>query len=75
MAENLKISAVDVKEHATHYLSQLREEVNKELSSFSRIREVLLQKEPFQRTPTLKIKRYLYQIKKTFTKDKDENQE
>jgi long-chain acyl-CoA synthetase len=75
MAENLKISAVDAKENATHYLSQLREEVNKELSSFSRIREVLLQKEPFQRTPTLKIKRYLYQIKKTFTKDKEENQD
>ena len=30
---------------------------------FSRISNVHLQDEPFQRTPTMKIKRYLYTLK------------
>ena len=65
MAENLKVSVADAKESAATYLTHLRDEVNKELSSFSRIREVKLQDEPFQRTPTMKIKRYLYKIKQS----------
>ena len=65
MAETLKVSVADAKESAATYLTHLRDEVNKELSSFSRIREVKLQDEPFQRTPTMKIKRYLYQIKQS----------
>ena len=36
--------------------------MNKELSSFSRLRETKVHNEPFQRTPTLKIKRYLYSL-------------
>lgn len=74
MAENLKISVNDAKESAATYLAHLRDDVNKELSSFSRIREVSLQDEPFQRTPTLKIKRYLYQIKQSLSGHKDENE-
>ncbi|MFA7671998.1 MAG: AMP-binding protein, partial [Sphaerochaetaceae bacterium] len=67
MAENLKISVTDAKESAAAYLTQLKEDINKELSSFSRIRQVALHKEPFQRTPTLKIKRYLYNLKQSLT--------
>jgi long-chain acyl-CoA synthetase len=74
MAENLKISIVDAKENAASYISQLKEEVNKELSSFSRVRQVELQKEPFQRTPTLKIKRYLYNLKQSLTQNKEEQE-
>lgn len=37
-----------------------RLEVNKVLSSFSRIAKILIVNEPFQKTPTQKIKRYLY---------------
>lgn len=72
MAKNLRVSVHDAKESAMTYLSHLKDEVNKELSSFSRIREVTLQDEPFQRTPTLKIKRYLYQLKKTISGGKKE---
>lgn len=73
MAENLKLSVSDAKESAATYLAHVREEVNKELSSFSRIRDVSLQDEPFQRTPTLKIKRYLYSIKQTLTGHRGED--
>ncbi|MDC7245433.1 MAG: AMP-binding protein [Sphaerochaetaceae bacterium] len=62
MAENLKKSVEEVREEASHYVNKVKEEVNKELSSFSRIRETKLHNEPFQRTPTLKIKRYLYTL-------------
>ncbi|PKL20557.1 MAG: long-chain fatty acid--CoA ligase, partial [Spirochaetae bacterium HGW-Spirochaetae-4] len=72
MAENLKMSVTDAKDSAAAYLSHLRDEVNKELSTFSRIREVALQDEPFQRTPTMKIKRYLYNIKMSLTSQRGE---
>jgi long-chain acyl-CoA synthetase len=62
MAENLKKSVEEVKEEAANYVTRLKEEVNKELSSFSRLRETKLHAEPFQRTPTMKIKRYLYSL-------------
>jgi long-chain acyl-CoA synthetase len=41
-------------------LEEIRTEVNGKLSSFSRIRKVIEQREPFVKTPTKKIKRYLY---------------
>lgn len=41
-------------------LEEIRREVNEKLSSFSRVRKVIEQREPFVKTPTKKIKRYLY---------------
>jgi long-chain acyl-CoA synthetase len=41
-------------------LENLRKEVNAQLSSFSRIARIVEQREPFEKTPTQKIKRYLY---------------
>ncbi len=46
------------------YLNNLRKRVNEKLSSFSRINKVEIQEQPFERTPTDKIKRFLYQRKK-----------
>jgi len=37
-----------------------RKEVNKVLADFSRIAKIHIVNEPFQKTPTQKIKRYLY---------------
>jgi len=37
-----------------------RNEVNKQLADFSRIIKIQIASEPFQKTPTQKIKRYLY---------------
>jgi len=41
-------------------LEEIRTEVNKNISSFSRIKKVIEQREEFIKTPTKKIKRYLY---------------
>jgi long-chain acyl-CoA synthetase len=41
-------------------LEDIRTEVNENISSFSRIKKVIEQREEFIKTPTKKIKRYLY---------------
>ncbi|HHS12450.1 MAG TPA: long-chain fatty acid--CoA ligase [bacterium] len=50
----------DSKRYIGKLLEELRGEVNGQLSSFSRIRRIIEQVEPFEKTPTQKIKRYLY---------------
>ncbi len=62
MAEQMKMSVEDAKSEAASYVHNLRQEINRELNSFSRLIETKLHEEPFQRTPTLKIKRYLYSL-------------
>ncbi|WP_346861765.1 AMP-binding protein [uncultured Draconibacterium sp.] len=57
-----------MKEEAKQYLADKSEEllqeihkkVNEEVNKFSRINQVVLQPIPFERTPTRKIKRFLY---------------
>jgi len=66
-----KISYNEAKIAAAEYVSNLKREVNKELNSFSRISSAKVQEEPFKRTPTQKIKRFLY-IGKGDGKDKEE---
>jgi long-chain acyl-CoA synthetase len=41
-------------------LERIRREVNAQLASFSRVQKVELQRVPFEKTPTQKIKRFLY---------------
>lgn len=41
-------------------LENIRQEVNSRVSSFARLAKVINQPEPFEKTPTHKIKRYLY---------------
>ncbi|MDP3147910.1 MAG: AMP-binding protein [Ignavibacteria bacterium] len=41
-------------------LDQLKEEVNNNVSSFAKISKMIEQVNPFEKTPTQKIKRYLY---------------
>jgi len=43
-----------------HGLEELRSWVNKKLASFSRLSRIEIKNEPFEKTPTMKIKRYLY---------------
>jgi long-chain acyl-CoA synthetase len=42
-------------------VEELRNAVNKRLASFSRINRIEVQDKPFEKTPTAKIKRFLYQ--------------
>ena len=41
-------------------LEEIREKVNEEVNKFSRVQKVVLQPVPFEKTPTMKIKRFLY---------------
>ncbi|MFA6195454.1 MAG: AMP-binding protein [Sulfurimonas sp.] len=49
-----------VKEEITLLLEQMRQDVNAQLASYSKIVKYIEQIEPFVKTPTKKIKRYLY---------------
>ncbi len=48
------------RERIVQLLEDIRKQVNEQVSSFSRISRVIEQTEPFEKTPTQKIKRYLY---------------
>ncbi|AEJ20441.1 AMP-binding protein [Gracilinema caldarium] len=48
-----------------HLLQELKNTTNKRLAGFSRIHRVELQDEPFEKTATQKIKRFLYPKKKS----------
>ncbi|QOP45752.1 AMP-binding protein [Sulfurimonas paralvinellae] len=50
----------EVREKIAEYLENMRTEVNTQLASFSKITKFIEQIEPFVKTPTKKIKRYLY---------------
>lgn len=55
----------DAKESETrkkidHLLNDILKNVNSRVSTFSKINEIIAQPEPFEKTPTKKIKRYLY---------------
>lgn len=73
MAENLKTSVHDAREQASAYLGRIKDMVNAELSKSSKISSVHLQDTPFERTPTLKIKRYLYQLKEKISHPHNKN--
>jgi long-chain acyl-CoA synthetase len=57
-AQNL--TETEVKNRIQELLENLRKEVNEQVSSFSRLARVIEQLEPFEKTATQKIKRYLY---------------
>jgi long-chain acyl-CoA synthetase len=48
------------REHAQDFLNDLRKRVNARLNRYSRVSKMDLQEEPFERTPTKKIKRFRY---------------
>jgi long-chain acyl-CoA synthetase len=55
-----KLAESQIKQQVADRLENIRKTVNEQVSSFSRIGRVIEQKEPFEKTPTQKIKRYLY---------------
>jgi len=59
--EELKIRKEELNTWVEDNLKKVQEQVNKRVGAFSRISEMLEQETPFVRTPTLKIKRFLYQ--------------
>lgn len=57
---NSKINDSQMEKIIANLLEEIRQETNVRVSQFSRINKVIEQTEPFEKTPTKKIKRYLY---------------
>ena len=47
-------------EKKNEWMEELKEYVNSQVSKFCQINKVILQPVPFQKTATMKIKRFLY---------------
>jgi len=60
---HLKGRTVEMEKAINEILSNLRKTVNEEVNKFSKLTNIFEQKEPFVKTPTKKIKRYLYKDK------------
>lgn len=60
-AGSVRDAAVSGADAVSGFLAELRERVNQRLSGFSKISDVKEQKDPFEKTPTNKVKRYLYE--------------
>ncbi|UZP66180.1 AMP-binding protein [Desulfovibrio mangrovi] len=54
------LPAAKMQAKVSEVLEALRQEVNGKVSAFSKLQKVIEQTEPFEKTPTHKIKRYLY---------------
>ncbi|MDL2272097.1 AMP-binding protein [Desulfovibrio sp. OttesenSCG-928-I05] len=54
------LSVEDLETKTVELMEALRQTVNSKVSSFIRIQNMIRQPEPFEKTPTQKIKRYLY---------------
>jgi len=60
--KHLNLKKTQFNEKIKHILDEVQTEVNKKLPSYSKIVKVLEQDQPFAKTPTLKIKRFLYTL-------------
>ncbi len=49
-----------ITEKSEEILKEIHKQVNAEVNKFSKIQQVILQQSPFEKTPTKKIKRFLY---------------
>ena len=57
---DLGLTESQARERIRQICEDIRKQVNEQVSSFSRLARVIEQSEPFEKTPTQKIKRYLY---------------
>ena len=57
---DLDLTESQARERIEQLCEDIKKQVNDQVSSFSRISRVIEQTEPFEKTPTQKIKRYLY---------------
>ena len=55
-----KMLESEVREKNKNILDDIRKKTNSRVSSFARLKRVIEQVEPFEKTPTQKIKRFIY---------------
>ncbi len=70
--ESIKDKASQLEGEVGEILTSIKESVNEEVNKFSRLNHIFEQKEPFIKTPTKKIKRYLYHEKEPHENPKSE---
>ncbi|MDR2534511.1 MAG: hypothetical protein LBD29_00585 [Treponema sp.] len=58
--EKSKTIVTAIEDGIEQLLKDLKQRVNKQLASFSRIHRIEIQQEPFEKTHTQKIKRFIY---------------
>jgi len=73
--KNLRGKAEEMEVEINRILENIKKSVNNEVNKFSRINGIFHQKEPFVKTPTKKIKRYLYQDKEPHENPEDKSQD
>lgn len=56
-----RIGSAEYQKQVNNLLEEIRSQANQNLSSFSRLSRLVEQREPFEKTATQKIKRFLYQ--------------
>jgi long-chain acyl-CoA synthetase len=54
------LTEAEARARIAEVLEELRRDVNGQVSSFCKLQRIIEQPEPFEKTPTQKIKRYLY---------------
>jgi long-chain acyl-CoA synthetase len=60
LVEERKYDEAKIREHIRRVLDDVKRHVNDNVAVFSRLNKVIQQTEPFEKTPTQKIKRFLY---------------
>ena len=55
-----EVFAAKIGQRKDEILKEIQERVNTQVNKFSKLQQVLFHKEPFEKTPTQKIKRFLY---------------
>jgi long-chain acyl-CoA synthetase len=56
-----KMGSPQAEKFIEKHLIDLRGHINANVASFAKMHKIIEQKEPFEKTPTQKIKRFLYQ--------------
>ena len=63
MKQTAKDMQIQMSEFVNQKLKEIQNKVNTEVNKFSRLNKIFEQQSPFEKTPTQKIKRFLYQDK------------
>ena len=61
MKETARNMQIHMNEFVGEKLKEIQQKVNTEVNKFSRLNKIIEQQSPFEKTPTQKIKRFLYQ--------------
>jgi long-chain acyl-CoA synthetase len=63
ISQDATLFAEKINHRKDEILKEIQEKVNTQVNKFSKLQQVFFQKDPFEKTPTQKIKRFLYHQK------------